>query len=101
MRQMQRLNNYKYYVSERRNPEYGLFLTIYDKEVIEGETFLSNETYDYVIEEKELIEKIKQASSIIFYGENSVKLGIKMKFIHPNAVGEQEGVKTAIFIRTY
>lgn len=94
-------SGYTYYVSEKRNPQYGIFITIYDKEVIDGNTFLRNETYDYELIEDEIIKKLSRASSIIFYGEKAVSLGIRLKYIHPNAVGEQEGVKTAIFIKTY
>ena len=94
-------SNYIYYVTERRNPQYGVFITIYDKEVIDGDTFLRNEEYDYKMREEEVIKKLRMASSIIFYGEKAVSLGIKLKYIHPKAVGEQEGVKTAIFIKTY
>jgi len=90
-----------YYISEKNNPQYGIFITIYDKEVIDGNTFLSNEPYDYILNEEEVINKLKRASSIIFYGDNAVNLGIRLKYIHPNAIGEQEGVKTAIFIKTY
>lgn len=90
-----------YYISEKNNPQYGIFITIYDKDVIESNTFLSNEPYDYILNEEEVIDKLKQASSIIFYGDNAVNLGIRLKYIHPYAVGEQEGVKTAIFIKTY
>ncbi len=93
--------NHIFYVSERSNPQYGIFLTIYDKEVIEGDTFLKGESYNYEMNEEELAKKLKTASSIIFYGDKAVKLGIKLKYIHPYAVGEQEGVKTAIFIKTY
>ena len=91
----------RYYLDIRNNPEYGVFITIYDKETLEGDTFLKGSKYTKISRGEELVEDLKRAVSIIFYGEKAVKLGVLLKYIHPEAVGIQKGVKTAIYIRTF
>ena len=91
----------KFYINTRRNSEYGVFITIADVDVVENKLFLKKIAYDRIVRESELEEKLKTAISIIFYGENAVELGIRLKYIHPEAVQYQEGVKTAIYIKTF
>ena len=96
-----KLKKTMFYLDIRENPEYGVFITVYDKEVIEGETFLKGRRYTKLSSGDDLIQELMNAVSIIFYGEKAVELGIALKYIHPEAVGFQKGVKTAIFIRTF
>ena len=101
MKQGDKLRKAEFYLDIRNNPEYGVFITVYDKEVIEGNTFLRGRRYNKISSGEELIEELREAVSIIFYGEKAVELGIFLKYIHPDAVGEQKGVRTAIYIRTF
>ncbi len=101
MKGIEELGRTEFYLDIRKNPEYGVFITVYDKEVLEGETFLKGRGYTKVSSGDDLIQELMTAVSIIFYGEKAVELGIALKYIHPEAVGFQKGVKTAIFIRTF
>ncbi len=101
MTQGDKLRKAEFYLDIRENPEYGVFITVYDKEVIEGDTFLKGKGYTKVSSGEDLINELRGAVSIIFYGEKAVELGISLKYIHPDAVGEQKGVRTAIYIRTF
>ncbi len=90
-----------YYIDIKHH-YYGKFVTIYDREVIEGDTFLKNKEYVEKSDDENYIRAlIKDCVSIIFYGDNAVKLGVKLGYIHPEGVGVQKGVKVAIYIRTW
>ena len=91
----------EFYLDIKRNPEYGIFLTVYDKEVLEGDTFLKGKEYTKISKGEELIRELRDAVSIIFYGEKAVELGVILKYVHPEAVGVQKGIKTAIYIMTF
>ena len=91
----------KFYMNIRENPDYGIFMMIADVDAVENNMFLKKIFYDEIVRDDELEEKLKTAVSIIFYGENAVGLGIRLKYIHPKAVQYQKGVKTAIYIKTF
>ena len=91
----------KFYISIRRNPDYGIFVTIADIDVVKKHTFLKNMNYDKIVMDVDAKDILKTAVSIIFYGDNAIELGIKLKYVHPDAVGWQKGVKTAIYIKTF
>jgi len=82
------------------NNPLGLFVTIYDREVIEKNIYFKNKHYNEVLDIDEVRELMKRAVSIILYGENAVSLGIKERYIHPDAVSYQHNVKVAIYIET-
>lgn len=90
-----------FYICMRENPQYGVFITVLDKDVIEKNTFFRGFRYDRVVRSDELVKELRNAASIIFYGEKAVDIGIKLKYIHPDAIGFQKGIKTAIYIRTF
>ena len=56
--------------------------------------------YDKIVMDGNIEDILKVAVSVIFYGDEAVELGIKLRYIHPEAVGWQKGVKTAIYIKT-
>ena len=92
-----------FYIDLRVNPEYGRFLTVYDIDIVDKHPYfkkINKSSTGRVVNLDELIEILKEAVSIIFYGEKSINIGIKHRYIHPEAVGSQMGVKTAIYIRT-
>ena len=90
----------RYYVYIRDNIQYGRFITVYDHDVKENHEKFKSKAYTRVVDEKELIKLLRESVSIILYGEKSVKIGIREKIIHPEAVSTQHGVKVAIFIDT-
>ncbi len=89
----------EFYIYIRRNP-LGLFITIYDRDVIEDNEHFKNKKVTRLINENEVRRYMHEAVSIILYGDKAVELGIKENFIHPEAVATQYGVKVAIFIET-
>lgn len=91
----------EYYLDIKENVQFGTFINIYDKETIERKPAIENLKTSRKTNGHELKKILKNAVSIIFYGDNAVKLGIYLKYIHPEAVGENKGIKTAIYIRTF
>jgi len=89
-----------FYVDIRHNPIYGQFITVYDREVKENHEKFKDKSYTRKVDEKELISLLKESVSIILYGDKCVDIGIRERFVHPDAVSEQFGVKVAIFIDT-
>jgi len=88
-----------FYADIRHNP-LGIFLTLYDKKVIEENPHFKDKTYNEVLNVDEARELMRKAVSIILYGDKAVELGVSEKFIHPDAVSIQHNVKVAIYIET-
>lgn len=83
-----------------RNNPIGLFITVYDIEVIENNEHFKGKKYNKILDEEKLRNLMRKAVSIILYGERAVSLGIKEGYIHPEAVSYQHDVKVAIYIET-
>ena len=98
--QSRRSSKRLYYIYLRKN-RLGLFITVYDKEVYEGNRHFKNKSITKLAEESEVIKYLHEAVSIILYGDQAVNLGIRENFIHPDAVSTQYGVKVAIYISTH
>jgi hypothetical protein len=91
----------EYYLDIRENTQFGVFISIFDKEVIEKETVLKGARYNKVLSGHEIKRILSNAVSIIFYGDKAVKLGIILKYVHPEAIAINKGIKTAIYIKTF
>lgn len=89
-----------FYVDIRHSPRYGQFITVYDKEVKEEHSVFKDKTYTKTVTREELIQLFRSSISIILYGRKCIEIGIKEKFIHPDAIAEQYGVEVAIYIDT-
>jgi len=87
----------EFYIYIRRNP-LGLFITVYDRDVIEDNEHFKNKEVTRLTDEYEVRRYMREAVSIILYGDKAVELGIKENYIHPDAVTIQYGVKVAIYI---
>ncbi|MEM0021227.1 MAG: DUF424 family protein [Fervidicoccaceae archaeon] len=73
------------------------------KKFIDGKKILDiNEEYygGEMVDEEEAMRSILDADYISLIGEKSVKLGIKMGLVHPEAVLKVSGVPYAIYINT-
>ncbi|HIE37378.1 TPA: hypothetical protein EYP83_04335 [Candidatus Geothermarchaeota archaeon] len=89
-----------FYVDIRYSPRYGQFITVYDKDVKERHEVFKDKTYTKIVNKDELIQLFKSSISIILYGKKCIEIGIKERFIHPDAVAKQYGVEVAIYIDT-
>jgi len=89
-----------FYVDIRKNPRYGQFITVYDKEVKESHKIFKEKAYTKTVNKDELVQLLRTSVSIILYGRKCIEIGIKEKFIHPDAVSKQHGVDVAIYIDT-
>ncbi len=89
-----------FYVDIRKNPIYGQFITVYDKDIKENHEVFREKTYTKIVDKTELINLLKNSVSIILYGRKCIEIGIEQKFIHPEAVSKQFGVDVAIYIET-
>jgi len=91
----------KFYVEIRMNERLGMFITVYDKEVMEENEVFREKPYNMMVDEEKLVELLRKAVSIILYGRNCIDIGIREKLIHPEAVSSLHGVEVAIFIDTH
>jgi hypothetical protein len=77
-----------------------MMVSIYDEDVIINKK-IKEAKYNRKCSIEEIKNIIRGAVSITFYGESAVKVGIKLGYIHPEAVKKLKGVKVAMFIKTY
>mgnify|MGYP000698699427 CR=1 FL=1 len=75
-------------------------ISIYDKEVIEDE-LISGLKFNDKCDINDIENLVKGVVSITFYGKEAVNLGIKLGYIHPEAVRKLNNVPVAMFIKTY
>ena len=88
----------QFYIDLRENPRLGRFITIYDEEILTGVEHFKDKDYTMVVDEEQLVELMRTAVSLIFYGRRCIEIGIREKYIHPEAVSKQNGVDVAIYI---
>ncbi|MFQ5951516.1 MAG: DUF424 family protein [Candidatus Geothermarchaeales archaeon] len=73
---------------------------VYDRELIVGEAAVfSGKKVDHECSAEELSTLIGGCSSVNLYGRKAVRRGVEEGFVHPDSVGEVNGVPTAMYIR--
>ena len=78
----------------------GIMISIYDEDVVQNKKF-RDAKYSERCDAEKVKSKIRGAVSVTFYGDSAVKMGIELGYVHPEAVTLLEGVKVAMFIKTY
>jgi len=81
--------------------EGGMYLFVYDQELIEEEgSIFYKKKVDKKCCGEELATLLAKSVSVNLFGARSVRKAVEEGYIHPEGVGEIEGVPTAIFIKT-
>jgi len=90
-----------YFYVEIRRHKSGMFLFVYDEELIgrEGTTFFQRKV-DRRCDEGELVLLFHQCVSVNIFGEKAIKKAIDEGYIHPAGIRKLRGIPCAIFIRT-
>ncbi|MFQ5871099.1 MAG: DUF424 family protein [Candidatus Geothermarchaeales archaeon] len=73
---------------------------VYDRELIEEkDAVFSGKKVDHQCSAEELSTLIGGCSSVNLYGRKAVRRGIEEGYVHPDSVGEVNGIPTAMYIR--
>ncbi len=93
--------NPPYFYIQVRHHQSGLFLFVYDEELIEREgTTFYRKKVDKRCDEGELALLFHRCVSVNLFGRKAIEKAIDEGYVHPSGVSRLRGVPCAIFIKT-